>query len=212
MGTEEETLPEETLPEETLPEETLPPALAPDVGPPERIEVEGLVLRRWTSDDLQARFEAISASYEHLHAWMDWIPEPPTLEGQRAWDELRGVGWLGEDSFNYGIFDAADGTVLGAIGAHDRLGPGALEIGYWCHVAHTGKGVITRAARALTRILLELDGIERVEIHCDEANTRSAAVPRRLGYRLDRIEDDGIHAPNESGRGMVWIKERERSA
>lgn len=193
-------------------EETPPPALAPGVAPPARIEVQGLILRSWRPDDLEARFEAISASYEHLHAWMDWIREPPTLEGQRAWDEFRGFEWPDETGFNYGIFDAADGTVLGAIGVHDRLGPGGLEIGYWCHVAHTGKGVITRAAGALTRVLLELDGIDRVEIHCDQANTRSAAVPQRLGYRLDRIEDDGIHAPNESGRGMVWIKERERTA
>jgi RimJ/RimL family protein N-acetyltransferase len=192
--------------------ETLPPALTPDVGPPERIEAEELVLRRWAPGDLQARFEALSASYEHLRPWMVWIQEPPTLEGQRAWDELQGASWLGGANFNYGIFDAADGSVLGAIGVHDRVGPGGLEIGYWCHVAHTGKGVITRAARELTRILLDLDGIERVEIHCDEANTRSAAVPQRLGYRLDRIEDDEIQAPFETGRGMVWIKERESSA
>ena len=189
----------------------LPPALGPGVAPPKRIEVEGLVLRGWTPDDLQARFDAMSASYEHLHAWMDWMREPPTLEGQRAWDEFRGFGWPDETGFNYGIFDAADGSVLGAIGIHDRIGLGGVEIGYWCHVAHTGKGVITRAARALTQIVLELDGIERVEIRCDEANTRSAAVPRRLGYRLDRIEDDGVNAPLESGRGMVWIKERESS-
>jgi RimJ/RimL family protein N-acetyltransferase len=190
-------------------EETLPLALAPNVGPPERIEVGEIVLRRWTPDDLAARYEALLASYEHLRPWMVWIQEPPTLEGQRAWDEFRGSGWPDETGFNYGIFDAAEGSVLGAIGAHDRVGPGGLEIGYWCHVAHTGKGVMTRAAGALTRILLELDGIDRVEIHCDEANTRSAAVPQRLGYRLDRIQDVGVQAPFEIGRGMVWIKERE---
>jgi RimJ/RimL family protein N-acetyltransferase len=48
--------------------------------------------------------------------------------------------------------------------------------------------------------------VTRVEIHCDEANTRSAAVARRLGYRLDRVEPRPVRAPAESGRGMVWIK------
>ncbi|MEZ0096298.1 hypothetical protein [Streptacidiphilus sp. EB129] len=52
----------------------------------------------------------------------------------------------------------------------------------------------------------------RERFHCalrwPQANVRSAAVPRRLGYRLDRIEGDGVKAPAESGRGMVWIKER----
>jgi len=47
--------------------------------------------------------------------------------------------------------------------------------------------------------------VDRVEIPCDEANVRSQAVPRRLGYRLDRIEADDIKAPAEFGRSMVWI-------
>ena len=44
-----------------------------------------------------------------------------------------------------------------------------------------------------------------MEIHCDEANVRSAAVPRRLGYRLDRIEPDAITSPGELGRMMIWV-------
>ena len=47
--------------------------------------------------------------------------------------------------------------------------------------------------------------MDRVEIHCDEANVRSAAIPERLGYRLDRIEDDEIATPGETGRSMIWI-------
>jgi len=191
---------------------TLPPALAPGIAPPERIEIDGLVLRRWEPQDMQPSLDAINASYEELHAWMDWLPEPRTLEQQQEWLERQVNSWPSGFSYNYGIFDAADGAVLGSIGFHDRVGPGGLEIGYWCHTAHTGKGVITRAARELTRIALELDGIERVEIHCDAANARSAAVPQRLGYRLDRIEEDGIRAPADSGQGMFWIKERDEES
>ena len=47
--------------------------------------------------------------------------------------------------------------------------------------------------------------MERVEIHCDQANHLSAAVPERLGYRLDRVEPDEIRAPGESGRSMIWV-------
>lgn len=189
--------------------ETLPLALGLGVAPPERIETDGLVLRRWAPEDLQARYEAITESYDHLHAWMDWLPEPQNLDQQREWGERQLASWPAGRACNYGIFDAEDGTLLGVIGLHDRLGPGGLEIGYWCHVAHTGKGVITRAARELTRIALGLEGIERVEIHCDAANVRSAAVPERLGYRLDRIEENEITAPAESGHDMYWIKERD---
>ncbi|MGQ4618743.1 GNAT family N-acetyltransferase [Nocardia sp. R7R-8] len=183
-------------------------ALGPGVGPPERIELEDLLLRRWLSQDVRPRLEAINASFDEIHPWMDWLAEPATLEGQRAFGRETDESWpSAAGSFNFGIFDAG-GSVLGGIGLHDRLGSRAVEIGYWCHTAHRGRGVITRSAAALTRIALTLPGVDRVEIHCDEANIRSAAVARRLGYRLDRIEPRDKCAPAESGRGMYWIKER----
>ena len=184
------------------------PALSPGIAPPERIESAGLVLRRWAPEDFQARFEAVRDSFDHLHPWMPWAAEPPTLESQREHAESQYGSWPSEGNCNYGIFDPSSGDVLGALGLHDRIGPGALDIGYFCHVRHTGKGVITRAAAAATRAALELEGIDRVMIRCDEANAPSAAVPRRLGYRLDRIEDSKITAPAETGRRMVWIMVR----
>ena len=36
---------------------------------------------------------------------------------------------------------------------------------------------------------------------------RSAAVARRLGYRLDRIEVDRVSAPGDLGRSMIWVWE-----
>lgn len=186
----------------------LPPALAPDVMPPERIELGDLLIRRWQPEDLMARFEAVTASFEHIHPWMEWLPEPMTLEQQRAVGERSLAGWPSTDGgFLYGIFDTG-GALLGAIGLHDRVGPATLEIGYWLHVAHTGRGVATRSAAALTRIALALPGIDQVEIHCDAANERSAAVARRLGYHLDRVAPRPITAPAESGQGMWWIKRR----
>ncbi|MGV9676760.1 GNAT family N-acetyltransferase [Nocardia sp. NPDC003482] len=186
----------------------VPSALAPGVAPPARIEVGELLLRAWRPEDLVPRFEAVADSFDHLHPWMDWLAEPTTLDRQREWDRARGHGWPSDDrGFHYGVF-APDGLLLGAMSLHDRLGPPAMEIGYWCRAGHTGRGVITRCADALTRITLSLPGIERVEIHCDAANLRSAAVPRRLGYELDRVEPRPRRAPAESGRGMCWIKRR----
>ena len=184
---------------------TLEPALGSgDV--PEWIEADGLVLRRWERDDLDARYDAIITSFPHLHPWMDWATEPPTEQEHRERFE-RARRWPSDGSYNFGVFDRRGGAILGMAAVHDHLGPGAVEIGYWCHVDHLGRGVASRSVGELTRILLSLPRINRVEIHCDEANLRSAALAERLGYRLDRIEDDGVNAPAESGRGMVWIKE-----
>ena len=107
---------------------------------------------------------------------------------------------------NYAIVDAADGaSSAGAActtgsapdGPRDRL----------LAASPTRRGAASsrpRRARSPTPALA-IDGVTRVEIHCDEANVRSAAVARRLGYRLDRIEADHVSAPGDLGRSMIWV-------
>jgi RimJ/RimL family protein N-acetyltransferase len=174
---------------------------------PERILADDLVLRRWQLGDLGARYQAIVASFDHLHPWMAWALESPTEQEHFEHFE-QAMRWPSGHSYGFGIFDGREQVILGMAAVKDNLGPGAVEIGYWCHVDYVGQGVITKSVRALTRVLLGLAHINRVEIHCDEANVRSAAVARRLDYRLDRVEEDGVNAPAESGRGMVWVRER----
>ena len=45
-----------------------------------------------------------------------------------------------------------------------RIGPGAIELGYWVHVDFTGRGYATACARALTQAGLALSDVARVEI------------------------------------------------
>jgi len=46
--------------------------------------------------------------------------------------------------------------------------------------------------------------VTTVCIRCDEANVRSASVPRGLGFTLVRTEVRAPEAPGETGRLMVW--------
>jgi RimJ/RimL family protein N-acetyltransferase len=114
-------------------------------------------------------------------------------------------GWfdLGQD-FLYGVFDREETEVLGGTGLHRSVGPEAREIGYWIATAHTGKGLATEAVRALCRVGFELDALDRIEIHCDPENIKSAAIPARLGFvheaTLRRRHQDGRPRP----RTMVW--------
>jgi RimJ/RimL family protein N-acetyltransferase len=60
----------------------------------------------------------------------------------------------------------------------------------------------------LTEAGLRIESIEQMIIVCDEANLRSAAIPKRLGYSLDRVEQRPPEAPGETGRTQIWIAER----
>ena len=101
--------------------------------------------------------------------------------------------------------DPETGPVLGLVGVHRRIGPGGLEIGYWVHAKYARRGLISAAARAVTDAALALPEVSRVEIHCDVTNTASAGVPRKLGYRLARVDEKDIEAPAETGRQQIWI-------
>src|SRR5580692_252709 len=190
-------------------------------GPPEQVAAGPLVLRRMHADDAGAVAAAVRASLEHLRPWMPWAtPEAADLRSQLVRvaesDELwrSGTGFIyvmiatdpglpGSDT--PGAVKDPDGEFVGTIGLHRRLADDAVEIGYWTVAGKTRRGYATAAARALTQVALSLPGVRRVEIHCDEANTASAGVPRKLGYRLDRVEQHEREAPGERGRRMIWV-------
>jgi RimJ/RimL family protein N-acetyltransferase len=173
---------------------------------PERVEHDGVVLRRLTVDDAEAVSVAATESLEHLRPWMPWAtPEGTSFETQR--ERLLGPAtmWNSGSGYEYGIFLPDGTTLVGGCGLHRRIGPSALEIGYWVHVDHTRRGIATAAAGALTQIGFDLHGIERMEIHCDEANNASASVPPKLGYRLTGRLDHAPEAPGEVGSRLVWV-------
>jgi RimJ/RimL family protein N-acetyltransferase len=175
--------------------------------PPERFDLGDALIRWVRLDDAAAITAAARASYERLTPWMAWASSLEGLTEEAIGEFLATtVAERAEaKAANYSFRTPDDTTCLGGIGLHERIGPGGVEIGYWLADGATGRGLVTRAASLLTNAALACDGIERVEIHCDEANARSAAVPERLGFELDRVVDDDEFAIC-SGRLMIWVR------
>ncbi|MCP2341194.1 GNAT family N-acetyltransferase [Actinomadura rupiterrae] len=171
--------------------------------PPERIDLPELTLRRAVEDDAANLMKAVNDSFEHLQPWMPWATEKRTVQEELAWIASCRAEWESGLGYAY-LLENPDGDVVGTAALHNRIGPGVLEIGYWVHAGHTRRGHATRAAGALTGAAFGMEGVERVEIHCDVANKRSAAVPPKLGYELLVIEDDVRTAPAEEGPRMRW--------
>ena len=198
------------MPPPSPPPSPKPLADAARPRPPERIPTHsGAVLRRARPSDAEAFARAVRESLEHLAPWMPWATRAAADPAMQR-DRLAGADATWEDGSDYefAILSPDEREIIGGCGLMRRIGPGGIEIGYWVHVSHTGQGHATAAARVLTDAAWGLPDVERVEIHCDEANTRSAGVPARLGYRLDRVEADEVSAPGESGRSMIWITQR----
>jgi len=174
---------------------------------PDRIDGEGMLLRCWRVDEADAQATALAESAEHLRPWMAFMNEPrPSIAARKQmlarWERERLAG--GDAVYGVFIHDA----IAGGCGLHRRLGPEGLEIGYWVHPSFTGRGVATRAVRLLTEAAFSIPGITHVEIHHDKANTRSAGVPRKLGFRFVGEEPDEPDAPAEVGIECRWRLKR----
>ena len=167
------------------------------------VGANGLVLRRWRIVDAAVLLAAIQRSLPDLRRFMPWAMEEPTPESVKAFlDQV-----VGGPSMGFGLFEGDD--VVGGFGLHDRRGPGILEIGYWIRSDRTGRGYATAAARALTGVAFDcFPLIGRIEIRCDPANLASAAIPPKLGYRLDRTEVVEVEAAAQTGRQQVWVLDR----
>jgi ribosomal-protein-serine acetyltransferase len=171
---------------------------------PERMEDDGLVLRRWVVGDAEALHAVIAESASHLRPWVTWVDdENLSIEGRRLFIAEREREWQGGGSALLGIFVGE--RIAGGCSLNVRTdAAGVWEIGYWLHPAFRGHGLATRAARLLTEAALAMPDLRAVEIRHDKANAASSAVPRRLGYTLVGEAPNRTPAPADSGTELVW--------
>ncbi|MFJ5833246.1 GNAT family N-acetyltransferase [Streptomyces sp. NPDC093089] len=103
----------------------------------------------------------------------------------------------------YGVW--ADGTLVG--GALFRIfdaAGGTAEAGCWLEPSAAGKGLITRACKAIIDWAIEERGIHRVEWLASSANGPSIAVARRLGMTRDGVlRENYLYRGNRSDT-EVW--------
>ena len=172
-------------------------------GPAYGVKTERTMVRCWNPTDAALLKEAVDSSLDHLRSWMPWAEHEPTeledkIELLRQW---RGKFDLDQD-FTYGVFDPDETRVLGGTGLHTRFEP---SIGYCIRSDSANRRQATEVAAALTRVAFEVHQVDRVEIHCDPANIRSAAIPKKLGFIHEATLRRRV--PSSSGElrvEMVW--------
>jgi RimJ/RimL family protein N-acetyltransferase len=161
-----------------------------------------VTLRRWRESDATALHQVVQESLEHLRPWMAWVADGYSMTDATNFLAATEDEWARGIGFNYAIF--ASGRLAGAASLMARIGPGGLEIGYWLHPAHVGRGVATMTASLLVTEAFRA-GADRVEIVTDVANFRSAAIPKRLGFtEVTRRPPQEPVTPGEDGLDIVW--------
>lgn len=164
-----------------------------ETGPPEpRSEFcldSDLRLRFLRPEDADELFGVVDANRAHLRQWLAFVDRTTEVEHSARFITSVLESQERRQGYVWGIRLA--GRLVGLVGynAVDWANR-SVAIGYWLARDAMGRGLITRACRALTdHAFGELD-MNRVTIAAASGNARSRAVPERLGFTQEGVLRD----------------------
>lgn len=131
-------------------------------------------------------FALCDANRERLARFLPWIDLTHSPEDTRSFIVSALQQFAAGDGFHAGIW--CEGRLAGCIGLHkiDWLNH-CVAIGYWIAEEFSGRGLVTRAAAAITEYCFEQLHLHRVEIRCAVDNTASCRVAQRLGFEREGL-------------------------
>jgi len=140
-------------------------------------------LRPYAAGDGVTVQEAIEESRDHLRPWMAWTDSRSTVEECEIYVRNALARWLTQEDVTVGMWDCSTDRYVGGIWLYplDRNVP-AMAIGYWVRTSAQGHGYVTEGVTLLCKLAFTTFAAQRISIQCDAANTRSANIPRRLGF------------------------------
>jgi RimJ/RimL family protein N-acetyltransferase len=155
---------------------------------PEEIITERLLIRKPLPGDGKAVYEAIQSSLNELKPWMPWAHTNQSEVDVEANIRDSIAKFITREDLRLHLLDKVTGEFIGSSGLHRiNWDIPKFEIGYWIDTLHSGKGYITEATEAITNFAFTELHAKRVEIRCDSTNTRSRAIPEKLGFTLEGI-------------------------
>ncbi len=138
-------------------------------------------LRLVEPGDAEALYDVVMRNREHVKPWLEWVPSVKSLD-----EVSSAIARAREQHVKNGsatMLVIHDGRIAGEI-YHLRMDRriGSVELGYWLDEREQGKGLMTRACRAMVRYGFEVLGVNRIDITADVNNTASHRVAERLGF------------------------------
>lgn len=145
---------------------------------------DGYSLALRTTDSAPELLDLIEKNLDRLRQWEQWALAEQTLEGVRAHIGERLQMFIAGTAIPCSIYCSTE--LIGNIELRLNLYNNVAELGYWIDKEFEGRGVITRACRALIEHGETL-GVRRFELYTAAHNERSGAVARRLGFALEGV-------------------------
>ncbi len=128
--------------------------------------------------------DLIDSSRSYLREWLPWIDYSKTTEDSEQFIQRSLEQFARNDGFQLAI--RYKGKIAGIIGLHTiNWSNRSTSIGYWLGEGFQGNGLMTKANAAVVGYCFEELGLHRIEIRAATGNTKSQAIPERLGFQKE---------------------------
>lgn len=125
----------------------------------------------------------IARNQERLARWEPWAETPATPERLRSYIRSCLDGFA--DGTQVATYIRVGGQFVGACGLRLNAYTAVGSVGYWLDGEQEGRGIASRAARALVSAGFRERGLSRIELHTVVDNTRSRALAERIGFKYE---------------------------
>ena len=134
--------------------------------------------------------ELIDSSRSYLREWLPWIDYSKTTEDSEQFIQRSLEQFARNDGFQLAI--RYKGKIAGIIGLHAiNWSSRSTSIGYWLGEGFQGNGLMTKASAAVVAYCFKELGPHRIEIRAATGNTKSRAIPERLGFQKEGCIREG---------------------
>ncbi|MBR0133968.1 GNAT family N-acetyltransferase [Candidatus Saccharibacteria bacterium] len=170
------------------------------------IEVDkDITLRRLSRENAQEKFDLIIANHDHLLPWLPWADFYHEIDDMYNYTDSEIEKFDNGIAFSYDIYykDQLAGSIdFNNVSEENHR----VELGYWLGEEFTGKGIVTRAAAAMTKYALEKLNINRVAILACTDNTASVNVAKRLNFTEEGTLRGYLELPDGVHDVIVYSK------
>lgn len=149
-----------------------------------------LKLRAIQISDAASIFSIIDRDREYLREWLPFVDYTRMVDDTETF--IKSMQAEPADRIQTVYVIIYNDQPAGLIGFRftDRANY-KTELGYWIARDLQGKGIVTKACKALINLAFEMYNMNRIQICVSVDNLKSKAIPLRLGFTFEGVQRDG---------------------
>ncbi len=147
-----------------------------------------ILLRPYRMSDVDSMYQAIRESIKEVGAWLPFAHENYSIKESKSWLKKRPGDWKKGVNYDFGIFDAKDGTLIGGCGLNgiEKMNRHA-NLGYWVRTSRIGQGIAPAATRLLAKWGFDVLKLNRIEVLVAVDNERSLRAAAKTGAKREGV-------------------------